>query len=1272
MSFVHLHLHTHYSFLQGLGDPEAFVVRAKELGMPALAITDTDNLHGAFEFYLLCKKKGIKPIIGVEVFICEQGQKYDARDAKVYSLILLAKNFNGYKNLIQLTTRAYLDGNVWNKPQIDFATLEKYAPNTIALSGDLSSELAQHVVSGKNTAFLLERISYYQSVFGKDHYYLEIGEHPDRGSQWAYNQRLVELSKLSGVPLVGTNDVHYARADDAEAQDFLSCIGSGRRLDDPDRRTLIDGNYALRPAEEMRELFAYAPEACENTIKIADMIDIEIPHGKPLLPVYKLNEKEEIRKKIYQEKYPHDFDTLTDQEWLLRWTCFEGLNNRYDFTLSNDEIVECVHKEIQWEVPGLKELSPDELIELPKKWRNEQKEMVYAQLSEEKKAIFDRLEYELAVVHLMGFDGYFVIVADFIRWAREHDIPVGPGRGSAAGAIIAYLSGITNIDPLRYQLLFERFLNPARVSMPDIDIDFSDEGRGRVIEYVREKYGHDQVGQICTFGTLAARAAVKDVGRALGIPFAEMNQFAKLIPARPGITIEDAIKENPDLKRTIEANPLHKKLITNAQKLEGTVRQLGVHACAVIIAPSPMTDFCPLQHPPKDDTAIVTQFSAYPLDGLGLLKMDFLGLRNLTIIDRALRIIENNHGVKIDINKLPMDDQKVFDVFASGDTTGIFQFESAGMRRYLQELVPNTFEDIIVMVSLYRPGPMLYIPTYIKRKHGKEKVKYPHESLAQILQLTQGIAVYQEQIMQIVQAFAGFSLGEADILRRAMGKKIKELMDEQKGKFIEAAKKLGHSEKLATYIFTDIIEPFAGYGFNKSHAACYSMIAYQTAYLKAYYPTEFLTALMVSDEDDTDRIVLEINEARSKNINVLVPDVNESRRHFTYIDRTKIRFGLKAIKWVGDGPIDTILRGREEGGPYVSLEDFVKRTGSDVINKKTLDALIKSGGMDTLWERGHMLANMERMAGYFREVEHKSNTKQMDMFDLGGQTNNGGGLILQDAPPMTFEERIREERGAIGMSISGDPLDGLKRYIERKSLWLDRVKEFLKTLEEVITEEAMIEDEVSDAVEVTTTEEKDNTDTPPEEEVKKERQEKPVVQVIGYVESIRKIITKKWENMLIVMCSSTGWKFTAIVFPKVYNQVAHFFKDWEIVLVKGKLNCKIEMKEISIEADQVKRSTISDLRTAAQNDGIFGDEEITTIQEKWENTTTFSTLQKKYVCMIREKTVTIMLAEWTPKEILLDIKTTLDEYTSGEYTVYLDIGGKVVDTKKSIKPDSKG
>ncbi len=1222
--------------------------------MTALAITDTDNLHGAFEFYLACKKKWIKPIIWVEVFICEQWQTYTGKDAKVYSLVLLAKNLDGYKNLIHLITEAYLHGNVGAKAQIDFPLLEKYREHIIALSGDLSGELAQHVVSGKDNAFLLERINYYQNIFWKDQFFLEIGEHPDRWPQWSYNQRLLELGKISGAPVVGTNDVHYAQIDDAEAQDFLSCIGSGKRVDDPDRRTLIDGNYSLRPAEEMRELFAYAPEAYENTVKIADMIDIEIPHGKPLLPVYSLNEKEQIQKKTYQEHYPHDFETLSDQEWLLRWVCFSGLNERYGFSLSEEDITHCVHKEIQEPIPSLKEIKPEDLPALPKKWRNDKKESLYNSLKEEEKSIFDRLEYELTVVHLMGFDGYFVIVSDFIRWAREHDIPVGPGRWSAAGAIIAYLSGITNIDPLRYQLLFERFLNPARVSMPDIDIDFSDEWRARVIEYVREKYGHDQVGQICTFGTLAARAAVKDVWRALGIPFADMNTFAKLIPARPWITIADAINENNDLKRTIETNPLHSKLIRNAQKLEWTVRQLWVHACAVIIAPSAITNFCPLQHPPKDNTGIVTQFDAYPLDGMGLLKMDFLWLRNLTIIDRALRIIENNHGIKIDMNHIPMDDPKVFEVFSKGDTTGVFQFESAGMRRYLQELWPNAFEDIIVMVSLYRPGPLQYIPTYIKRKHWKEKVKYPHASLAEILERTQGIAVYQEQIMQIVQAFAGFSLGEADILRRAMGKKIKELMDEQKGKFIEAAMKLWHDEKLAKYIFTDIIEPFAGYGFNKSHAACYAMIAYQTAYLKAYYPTEFLTSLMVSDEDDTDRIVLEINEARGKNINILVPDVNESRRHFTYIDKDTIRFGLKAIKWVGDGPIDTIVQWRE-WGKYTDLEDFIKKTGSAVINKKTLEALVKSGAMDQFWERGEMLGNTERMSGYLKEIEHKNTTKQMDMFDLG-VTEETHALILAKVPPLSFEDKIREERNTIGMSISWNPLDGLEKYIEKKSVGLDIVKSFLQELEEKITEEPTITDEVDDRGQAEETPSKEEETE--EKEIKEvSKKEKPVVQVIWYVDNIRQIQTKKGENMLIVYCSSTNWKFTVVVFPKFYARVAPEIKVGEVILVKGKITCKIEMKEISIEAEQAKHATISNLRDAARSEWLFSQEE-----QAWP----IQELQEKYRCEISEHSITIHLEKDVDKKILLEIKDLLGSYPAWVHHVWIDINGQKIDTRKKI------
>ncbi len=1251
---------------------------AKALWMPALAITDTNNLHGAFEFYLLCKKKGIKPIIGVELFICEQWHTYQGKDAKVYSIILLAKNLKGYKNLVQLVTHAYLEGNLSGQPRIDFPLLEKFSSDIIALSGDMMGELAQHVVSGKTNDFILPRIAYYQKVFWPDHYYLEIGEHPDRGSQGGYNQRLLELAKLSWTPIVGTNDVHYSHRDLAEAQDFLSCIGSGRRVDDPDRRTLIDGNYGLRSAEEMMELFAYAPEACANTLKIAEMIDINIPHWKPLLPTYRLNEKETILQKKYFEMYTDDTGALSDQEWLLRFTCFQGLNKRYSFPLSEQEIFSCVHKEIHWELPSLNDLSPSDLAELPKQWRDTKKETVYLGLSEAQKIIFDRLEYELNVVHLMWFDGYFVIVADFIGWARENSIPVWPWRWSAAGSIIAYLSWITNIDPLRYQLLFERFLNPARISMPDIDIDFSDEWRWQVIEYVRQKYGHDQVGQICTFGTLAARAAVKDVWKALGLPFAEMNAFSKMIPARPGITIADAIKENNDLQKAIQESPLHSKLISNAQKLEWTIRQLGVHACAVIIAPSPITDFCPLQHPPKDNNGIVTHFSAYPLDNMGLLKMDFLGLRNLTIIDRALRIIENNHGVRIDIDNLNMEDQKVFDVFTKGDTTGVFQFESAGMRRYLQELAPNVFEDIIVMVSLYRPGPLQYIPTYIRRKHGKEKVKYPHSSLEQILKLTQGIAVYQEQIMQIVQAFAWFSLWEADILRRAMGKKIKKLMDEQKEKFIEAAIKQGHSKKLADYIFTDIIEPFVWYGFNKSHAACYAMIAYQTAYLKAYYPTEFLTALMVSDEDDTERIVLEINEARSKNIQVLVPDVNESRKHFTYINRESIRFGLKAVKWVWGGPIETILQWRE-WWPYTSLENFIERTGSDVINKKTLDALVKSGAMDSFWERGQMLLNVEKMSLFLKELEHKSATKQMDMFSLWWSTEDHGWLVLEECPPMSFEDRIKEERSVIGMCISGNPLDGLTRYVEKKSIGLNYVKAFLEELNNIDTVDPLMAEEIWEVSTEASNPAWENGDALwdiQDAPLKKEQKVKPVVQIIGYVDSIRKIQTKKWDNMLIVTCSSTGWKFTAVVFPKFYALVAPKIAEWEIICVKWKLSLKPEMREISIEVEHVKRATISWLREAAQLEGLFWEaekiwreiheEDVLSIKDPKEINDDFALLESRFVCAIEDESVIIKLSKETSRETLLIIKNLLETFSEWSSPVWLDIGGKRIDTKKKI------
>ncbi len=549
--------------------------------------------------------------------------------------------------------------------------------------------------------------------------------------------------------------------------------------------------------------------------------------------------------------------------------------------------------------------------------------------------------------------------------------------------------------------------------MPDIDVDFADEDRDKVLEYVREKYGSDRVAQICTFGTMAARAAVKDAGKALGIPFAEMNRLAALIPSKPGTKLRDALDTSVEFRQAYQSEPRYKKVIDNALKLEGTIRQLGVHACAVIIAPEPMTKYCALQHPPKDTGSIVTQLSQYPIEDLGLLKMDFLGLRNLTIMKRCITIVRDIHRVEIDLLKINYEDKKVFKVFADGDTTGVFQFESSGMRKYLRDLRPNTFEDIIVMVSLYRPGPIAFIPTYIERKHGREKVAYPHPSLEAILKPTQGIAVYQEQIMQLVQAFAGFSLGQADILRRAIGKKKIDLLMEQKEKFITAAKSQGHPEKLANYIFEDIIEPFAGYGFNKSHAACYSMISYQTAYLKAYYPTEFMTALMVSDEEDTERITLEIDECRRKGIDILPPDINESRKHFTYIDPHHIRFGLKAVKGLGEGPIDAIQKGRGDR-PYESMLDVIRQTDGDVINKKSLEALILSGALDRLGERASLLASMTKITAYAKEYEKKSTSAQIGLFDTGGSVDHAHlDFSLERAAEMGFEEKILGEKASI-------------------------------------------------------------------------------------------------------------------------------------------------------------------------------------------------------------------------------------------------------------------
>ncbi len=1225
MSFVHLHTHTHYTFQRALWDPLRLAKRAKELGQIAVAITDAGNLYGAFEFYQACRIEWVKPIIWVEFTLSRKWRSNREKDNELYEIVLLAKNYAGYKNLIELVTASQLEGYYNGRPRIDFPLLEQYSSDIIALSGSLYGEIGQMIITGKDEILIHERIEYYCRVFGRENYFLEIEEHADKPMQSKVNSMIIELAKKYGYEYVGTNNTSYITPDDADVQDMMSAVADGRPLEDPDRTTLLDGDYSLRPSREMEELFVYAPRAYSNSFKIAEMIDLQIEYGSYKIPKFPLS-KEETEK---YEKYvatiqnnnaneKKDFQILNTEEWLLRSTCIEGLNFRYQFWLSLQDQAILLHKiAIPKSEKKISAMSVEELYSLAESYYSVGKNMLLEQFDANKTSIIRRLEYELTVVDLMGFNGYFCIVADFIRYGKTHGVPVGPGRGSAAGAILAYLSGITDIDPLKYGLLFERFLNPARVTMPDIDVDFSDEWRERVLTYVREKYGADHVAQVCTFWTLAARAAVKDAWRALGIPFQEMNEFAKLIPSRPGITLKEALEESTEFREAYEAEEKYEKVINAALKIEGSVRQLWVHACAVIIAPEPMTHFCPLQPPPKDPTSTVTQFSAGPLEALGLLKMDFLGLRNLSILSRAVEIVEAVHGRKIDLLQIDYEDPKVLALFGEGDMTGVFQFESSGMRRYLKDLKPSSFEDLIAMVSLYRPGPLQYIPEFIDRKFGRKKVEYPHPSLEEILKPTYGIAVYQEQIMQLVQAFAGFSLGEADILRRAIGKKKLELLMEQRGKFIEAAKWQGHPEALAVYIFDEIIEPFAGYGFNKSHAACYSMIAYQTAYMKTYYPTESMVALMISDAEDTDRIRLEIEEAREKKVEILPPDVNESQRHFTFIDAGHIRFGLQAIKWLGDGPIQTI-REAVKVRPFDTIYDFIERTGGDVINKKSLESLIYSGALDAFGDRARLLASVVKMSAYQKEIEAKKQTSQMGLFDMGDHGEwVASHFELEFALPMTFEERMKGEKLIIGYPVSGHPLDGIEEFVKAKSKnigviydWIEKKAspelleegestEMLEEAEKTEEVSVILKDEKSAPVipviatqEAIQVSEKQSTDrfTPRDDEnqephppqdaydtyvptqaeelqhmaIEKVKEESVFATLIGLVHDVRKMQTKSGGMMLMATVESVGFDFKLVIFPRDYEAYEKKVIEDMIVVVDGRLKFDTERDEISI------------------------------------------------------------------------------------------------------------
>ena len=959
MSFVHLHVHTEYSLLDGSNKIKEYVSRVKELGMNSAAITDHGVMYGVIDFYRECRSQGINPILGCEVYVAPNSRfdrEVTGGDDRYYHLVLLAENNQGYANLMKIVSKGFVEGYYY-KPRVDKSLLREYHEGIIALSACLAGEVQRYIVKGlydeaKKTA--LE----YRDIFGEDNYFLELQDHgiPD---QTLVNQQLLKMSSETGIPLVATNDVHYTYAEDAKAHDILLCIQTGKKLADENRMRYEGGQYYVKSPEEMEKLFPFALQALENTQKIADRCSVEIEFGVTKLPKYDVP------------------DGYTSWEYLQK-LCWEGLEKRYG--------------------------TPSEELK-------------------------ERLEYELNTIKNMGYVDYFLIVWDFIKYAKDHGIAVGPGRGSAAGSIVSYCLGITTIDPIRYQLLFERFLNPERVSMPDIDVDFCFERRQEVIDYVVRKYGKDRVVQIVTFGTLAARGVIRDVGRVMDLPYAFVDSIAKMIPQELNITIDKALKENPELRRTYENDEQVKYLIDMAKRLEGLPRHSSMHAAGVVISQKSVDEYVPLSR--ASDGTITTQFTMTTLEELGLLKMDFLGLRTLTVIQNAVEMARKKDP-SIDMEKIDYNDQAVMDYIGTGKTDGIFQLESAGMKGFMKELKPHSLEDIIAGISLYRPGPMDFIPQYIRGKNDASSITYDCPQLKPILEPTYGCIVYQEQVMQIVRDLAGYTLGRSDLLRRAMSKKKGDIMQKERQIFVYGDEangvpgcvKNGIDEKTANKIYDEMID-FAKYAFNKSHAAAYAVVAYQTAWLKYYYPVEFMAALMTSVIENPSKVAEYIYACRQMNIRILPPDINRGEAAFS-VDGGDIRYGLAAIKSIGKPVIQAIVDERNTFGPYRSLEDFITRLSSrDVLNKRAIENFIKAGALDTLGG-----TRKQFMSIYIQIVDHVNQEKkysmagQLSLFDMASEDQKAEFQIrLPDVGEYSKENLLAFEKEVLGIYISGHPLE---------------------------------------------------------------------------------------------------------------------------------------------------------------------------------------------------------------------------------------------------------
>ncbi len=1047
MKFTHLHVHSHYSLLDGLPKIDDLLDYVKKQGMDSVAITDHGVLYGAVEFAQKAKKRGIKPIIGCEFYVAPDSmyQKRAGIDDKRFHMVMLAKNEIGYKNLVKMVTKAHLEG-FYYKPRIDEELMKKHSDGIIALSACLQGKIPQLIIKGKMKEAETVALEY-QQIFGQDNFYLELQHHPKLKDQLKANDGMIAISRKTGIPLVATNDCHYLRSEDSGAQDVLVLINTGAKADDLDRLTLKECDLSMLPPKDMIENFKDLPEAIENTLKISDACNFEFEFDHITLPHFPLPENK------------------TANEY-LRELVLSGLKEK------------------------CKEHDPEKVKE--------------------------RVDYELDVIKRTGFASYFLIVQDLVNWSKGNKIVVGPGRGSVGGSLVSYLLNITDIDPLKYDLLFERFLNPERISMPDIDLDFADRRRDEVIYYVSEKYGHDRVAQIITFGTMAARAVIRDVGRALGEPYAYCDRIAKMIPF--GLSLDETMEKVAEFRQLYNTDLKAKNLIDVAKKLEGVARHASTHACGVVISKDPLDDLVPLQHSTNNESSTVTQYEMKSVESLGMLKMDFLGLKNLTVIEETIKKIYAVHMEKIDIGSIPLDDKETYETLRRGETIGVFQLESGGMQRYLKQLKPTEFEDIIAMVALYRPGPMELIPDYIARKNKQKEPEYIHPKLKPILESTYSIPLYQEQVMKIAQDLAGFSLSEADILRKAMGKKIVELLMEQKEKFIDGCKNNKVSEKVANKLWEWII-PFASYGFNKSHSAGYATIAYQTAWLKTHYPSEYMSSLLTADRNDIERISFLIRECKRMKIEVLSPDINESFVFFSVVpDKKQIRFGLAAIKNVGLGIADDIVEERKANGSFKSLDNFIERIKDKGLNKKSLESMIKAGVFDSMIERNKMLSNIETILQNMRERSKSANNSQKTLFD--NSSFNCNELRLEDAPPAKKKTLLSWEKELLGLFITSHPLEEIRGLIEHQATSISDARKGISGQK---------------------------------------------VRVGGMISEIKKIITRSGKPMMFINLEDLSGKMEMIVFAEMIEKNPNLFEEDKIGFFAGKIDHRDAVPKIICE-----------------------------------------------------------------------------------------------------------